>query len=296
MRYAMIVKLRLDYPVPVLCRVLNVAASGFYAWRKRSVSRRRRNEDRLELEVIAAHKRTRESYGSERLQRNLAENGVEISIHKVKRIRRKLGIRCRQKRRFKATTNSRHQLPVADNLLHQNFKTSAPNRIWVTDITYIPTEEGWLYLAGHKDLYTGNIVGYAMSERMTQQLISDSLQMGLISKRPLRGLIHHSDRGSQYCSQDYGLLLDSYGIKASMSRKGNCYDNAPMESFWGILKNELIHHCRFATRREAVKEITEYIEIFYNRQRIQARLNYLSPAAFEQMYYEKQRQEKLLAA
>lgn len=296
MRYAMISKLRLDYPVFVLCCVFNVAASGFYAWRKRSDSRRREEEERLELEIIAAHRRTRESYGPERLQRDLTENGVAISIHKVKRIRRKLGIHCRQKRRFKATTNSRHKLPVADNLLNQNFKTTAPNRIWVTDITYVPTEEGWLYLAGHKDLYSGEIVGYAMSERMTQQLVSESLQKGLIAKRPLQGLIHHSDRGSQYCSQNYGLLLGSYSIKASMSRKGNCYDNAPMESFWGILKSELIHHCRFATRREAIREITEYIEIFYNRQRIQARLNYLSPAAYEQQYYERLRQEKQLAA
>lgn len=250
----------------------------------------------MELKVIAAHKRTRQTYGPERLQRYLTENGVDISIHRVKRIRRKLGIRCRQKRRFKATTNSVHKLSVADNLLDQKFKASAPNRIWVTDLTYIPTGEGWLYLAGHKDLYTGEVVGYAMGDRMTQQLIRDSLQMGLISKRPLPGLIHHSDRGSQYCSSDYELLLNKCGIIASMSRKGNCYDNAPMESFWGTLKSELIHHCRFGTRQEAIKKITEYIEIFYNRQRIQARLNYLSPAAYEQLYYEKQQKEKMLAA
>ena len=296
MRYAMIKELRLVYSVPLLCRILDVATSGFYAWCKRPDSRRKQEEKCLELEVIAAHKRTRETYGPERLQRDLAENGVEISIHRIKRIRGKLGIRCRQKRRFKATTNSRHKLPVVDNLLDQRFKASAPNHIWVTDLTYIPTGEGWLYLAGHKDLYTGAVVGYAMGERMTQQLIRDSLQMGLVSKLPSPGLIHHSDRGSQYCSHDYRLLLRSNGINASMSRKGNCYDNAPMESFWGILKNELIHHRRYATRREAIKEITEYIEIFYNRQRKQVRLNYLSPAAYEQMYYEKQRQEKQLAA
>ena len=153
-----------------------------------------------------------------------------------------------------------------------------------------------MYLAGHKDLFTGEVVGYAMGERMTQPLIGDSLLMALTSKRPAPGLLHHSDRGSQYCSQDYGLLLSSHGIKISMSRKGNCYDNAPMESFWGILKSEMIHHGRFATRRQAIQAITEYIEIFYNRQRRQARLNDLSPAAFEQIYYEKQRQEKPLAA
>lgn len=296
MRYAMVKSLRLKYPVPILCRTLDVATSGFYAWIKRPDSKRKRDEKRLELEVIAAHRRTRETYGAERLQRDLVDNGVAISIHRVKRIRRKLRLRCRQKRRFKATTDSRHNLPVAENLLDQNFEASAPNRIWVTDLTYVPTEEGWLYLAGHKDLFTGEVVGYAMGERMTQQLIRDSLQMALTSKRPEAGLLHHSDRGSQYCSRDYVSLLSRHGIKISMSRKGNCYDNAPMESFWGILKSELVHHCRFATRRQAIQAITEYIVMFYNRQRRQARLNYLSPAAFEQMYYEKQRQEILLAA
>jgi putative transposase len=176
---------------------------------------------------------------------------------------------------------------VAENLLDQKFEASAPNQIWLSDITYIPTGEGWLYLAGHKDLFTGEVVGYAMAERMTKNLVIQSFLRALTAKQPAAGLIHHSDRGSQYCAQEYTSLLDRCGMRASMSRKGNCYDNAPMESFWGMLKNEQIHHCRYATRQEAIQDITEYIEIFYNRQRKQARLRFLSPAAYERLFYEK---------
>jgi putative transposase len=281
-------ELRLAYCVALLCRVLEVSTSGYYAWFKRpELTIRQREEMRLELEIRAAHKRTRQTYGPERLQRDLADNGVVVGVHRIKRIRRKLGLRCRQKRKFKVTTDSRHSLPVAENLLDQKFEASAPNKIWLTDITYIPTGEGWLYLAGHKDLFTGEVVGYAMSERMTKNLVSQSLLRAITGKRPAAGLIHHSDRGSQYCAREYTLLLDRYGMKASMSRKGNCYDNAPMESFWGVLKNEQIHHCRYETRQEAIMDITEYIEIFYNRQRKQAKLGFLSPAAFDRWYHEK---------
>ena len=176
---------------------------------------------------------------------------------------------------------------MAENLLDQKFEASAPNQIWMSDITYIPTGEGWLYLAVHKDLFTGEVVGYAMAERMTKNLVSQSLLRAIAVKRPTAGLIHHSDRGSQYCALEYTSLLDRFWMRTSMSRKGNCYDNAPMESFWGVLKNEQIHHCRYATRQEAIQDITEYIEIFYNRQRKQARLRFLSPAAFERWFYEK---------
>ena len=283
----MIRVLRLAYCVTLLCRVLEVTTSGYYAWVKRPLSSRQREEERLELEIRAAHKRTRQTYGPERLQQDLSDNGVVVGVHRIKRIRRKLGLRCRQKRKFKATTNSRHSLPVAANLLNQKFAASAPNQIWLSDITCIPTGEGWLYLAGHKDLFTGEIVGYAMAERMTKNLVIQSLLRALAAKRPEAGLIHHSDRGSQYCALEYASLLDRCGIRASMSRKGNCYDNAPMESFWGVLKNEQVHHCRYATRREAIQDITEYIEIFYNRQRKQARLRFLSPATFERSFYGK---------
>jgi len=239
----------------------------------------------METEIRAAHQRTRETYGPKRLQSDLADHGVAASVDRIKRIRRKLGLRCKQKRKFKATTDSQHALPLAPNRLNRQFAVEAPNQTWVTDITYIPTDEGWLYLAGVKDLFSGELVGYAMSKRMTTPLVMQALFRAVAAKRPGKGLLHHSDRGSQYCAHAYQKLLRQFGMQASMSRKGNCWDNAPMESFWGALKTELVHHRRFSTREQAQREITEYIEIFYNRIRKQARLGYLSPAAFNQKYY-----------
>ena len=229
--------------------------------------------------------RQAQTCGPERLQHDLAGHGVQVGICRIRRIRKKLGIRCKQKRKFKVTTDSRHTLPVAENSLDQQFKVSRPNTVWVSDITYVPTDEGWLYLAGHKDLFGGEIVGYAMGERLTKNLVSQSLFRAVAARRPAKGLIHHSDRGSQYCSYEYRNILDQFGLKASMSRKGNCFDNAPMESFWGTLKQELVHHSHYRTRKEAIQDITEYIEIFYNRQRRQARLGFLSPAAYTQKFY-----------
>jgi putative transposase len=281
----MMKELRLHYPLPLLRQILSVSASGYYSWLDRPLSKWAREEARLELEIRAADKRTRQVYGAEKLQYDLAEHGIRVGISRIKRIRRKLGIRCRQKRKFKATTISKHTLPVAENILGQQFKVAAPNKVWVSDITYVPTDEGWLYVAGHKDLFTGNIVGYAMGERLTRNLVSQSLFKAVAAKRPANGLIQHSDRGSQYCSHDFRNILKQHGFIASMSRKGNCYDNAPMESFWGTLKQELIHHRRYRTRQETIRDITEYIEIFYNRQRLQPGLGYLSPAVFEQRYY-----------
>ena len=173
---------------------------------------------------------------------------------------------------------------MAENLLDQKFKAASP-RAWVSDITYIPTDEGWLYCAAHKDLFNGEIVGYAMGSRITKDLIIRSLLMAVKRKQPDPGLIHHSDRGSQYCSYKHHKLLERFRMKASMSRKGNCYDNAPMESFWGTMKNELVYHQHYTTREQAIREITEYIEVFYNRQRRQARLGYLSPVAYGQQFY-----------
>jgi len=278
-------KMRLQYTIPLMKRIMNVSASGFYAWRDRPLSKRAREETRLEIEIKAAHKRTKQTYGPERLQYDLAEHGVKMGICRIKRIRKKLGIRCKQKRKFKATTDSRHILPVTENILGQQFKAYEPNRVWVSDITYVPTDEGWLYLAGHKDLFTGEIVGYAMGERLTRSLVSESLCRAVAAKRPAKGLLHHSDRGSQYCSYEYRRILNQFDMKASMSGKGNCFDNAPMESFWGTLKQELVHHRHYRNRLEAIRDITEYIEIFYNRQRRQARLGFLSPAAYAQKFY-----------
>lgn len=275
---------RLHFPVTIMCRVFDVSRSGFYAWLTREPSQRAQEDERLKVAIKAAHKRTRESYSSRRLQPELAAEGFIAGRDRIARLRRELGIRCRQRRKFKATTNSKHNLPVAENLLEQTFTPSAPNEVWVSDSTYIPTGEGWLYLAGIKDVFTCEIVGYAMAERMTQELTSRALFRAAQQKRPTAGLIHHSDRGSQYCSHDYQNLLVQFGMRPSMSRKGNCYDNAPMESFWGTLKNELVHHCRYATRAEAEASIREYIEIFYNRQRRHSRLGYLAPAVFLQNF------------
>lgn len=268
-----------------MSRVLEVSVSGYYAWRERPPSKRAQEEARLEVEIRAAHKRTRQTCGPERLQSDLVEHGVRVGICRIKHIRKKLGIRCKQVKKFKATTDSKHNLPVAENLLNQQFEVSKPNAAWLSDITYIPTDEGWLYLAGHKDIFNGEIVGYAMGARMTKSLVTQSLFRAVATKRPVKGLIHHSDRGSQYCAHEYRKILEQFGMKASMSGKGNCFDNAPMESFWGTLKQELIHHRHYRTRQEAIQDITEYIEIFYNRQRRQARLGFLSPVAYVQKLY-----------
>ena len=250
-------------------------------------SARAEENSRLETEIKAAHQRTRETYGPERLQADLADHGIEASVYRIKRLRSKLGLRCKQKRKFKATTNSKHALPLAPNHLDRQFAMTAPNQAWVSDITYVATEEGWLYLAGIKDLFNGELVGYAMSERMTTDLVSQALFRAVATKRPAKELILHSDRGSQYCAHAYQKQLRQFGMQASMSRKGDCWDNAPMESFWGSLKNELVHHQSFDTREEARREITEYIEIFYNRIRKQERLGYLSPAVFSQLCHAK---------
>jgi len=281
-------QMRFKYGVAAMSQILRVSKSGYYRWLNRKPSRRIQEEGRLEIEIKAAHKKTRETYGPERLQHELREQGVEVGICRIRRIRKKLGIRCKQRRKFRATTDSKHTFPVVENLINQEFKAEGPNEVWVSDITYIPTEEGWLYLAGHKDLFTGEIVGYAMGNRITKNLVSQSLFRAVAAKRPGSGLIHHSDRGRQYCAYEYRGLMDQFKMRASMSRKGDCYDNAPMESFWGTLKSEHVHHRRYQTREEAIREITEYIEVFYNRQRRQARLRYLSPANYERQFYARQ--------
>lgn len=278
-------KLRSHYTIPFMCHMLNVSPSGYYAWSSRRPSPHAQEEARLEIEIKAAHKRTRGTFGPERLQQDLAAHGIKTGICRIRRIRKKLGIRCKQIKKFKATTNSKHALPVADNLLEQNFEATSPNRIWVSDITYIPTDEGWLYCVAHKDLFNGEIVGYALGSRITKDLVIRSFLMAVKRKQPGPDCINHSDRGSQYCSLEYQKLLGRFSMKPSMSRKGNCYDNAPIESFWGTIKNELIYHQHYATREQAIREITEYIEVFYNRQRRQKRLGYLSPASYEQKFY-----------
>jgi transposase InsO family protein len=280
--------LRHQYPLSLLCRVLGVSRSGYYAWRTRRPSKRAQENARLEVAIQAAHVRTRQTYGPERLQAELREDGFPVGIGRIKRLRKKLNIRCTQVRRFTITTDSTHALPVAENVVAQTFVATRPNETWVTDITYVPTAEGWLYLAGIKDLFTCEVVGHAMGARMTTDLVSHALVKAVRAKRPRPGLIHHSDRGSQYCAHDYQDQVRQFGMTASMSRRGNCYDNAPMESFWGTLKNELVHHRRYDTREQARREISQYIEIFYNRQRRHSRLGNRSPATFAQQWARQQ--------
>jgi transposase InsO family protein len=280
---------RFDFPVEVMARVLEVSRSGFYAWQERPPSARALEDERLKVAISAVHVKTRETYGAKRLQTELKADGVEVGRDRIARLRRELGIFCKQKRKFKATTQSQHDLPVAENLLGQCFQAAAPNEVWHTDITYIPTGEGWLYLAGVKDQFTCEIVGYTLGSRMTQELVGQALWRAIRYQRPAPGLIHHSDRGSQYCALDYQRLLEHHGLLASMSGKGNCYDNAPMESFWGSLKNELVHHRRYETRAEAEASIRGYIEIFYNRQRRHSRLGNLAPAVFAQNFRNTQK-------
>ena len=209
--------LRPQYPLTVMCRVLDVSRSGYHAFASRAPSTRAQENARLEVAIQAAHARGRETYGPERLQDELNDDGVKVGVSRIKRLRKKLGLRCKQVRKFKATTNSHHDLPVAENLLNQKFDTTRPNETWVTDITYILTEEGWLYLSGVQDLHTRELVGYAMGVRMTKDLVGRALVQAIEAKRPTPGLVHHSDRGSQYCSQDYQALLQQFGMKASMS-------------------------------------------------------------------------------
>ena len=269
--------MRPQYPVRLVCSALRVSVSGYYAWRGRIPSGKTAG---LSAQVLAAHDRTRGTYGALRLYKELVSSGCAISLWKVRRLRRELGLVCKRKRRVVRTTDSNHTLPTAPNLLNRNFAPGERNRVWVSDITYIPTRQGWLYLAGIKDVYSREIVGFSLSSRMDANLVMCALTRAMRLHRPPAGLILHSDRGSQYCSATYQNKLKSYGVVCSMSRKGDCYDNAPMESFWGLLKNELVHGRAYKTHCEAITDLTEYIEVFYNRQRRQAALGYLSPAAF----------------
>ena len=273
-----------------ICRALSVSKSGYYAWCNRKPSVRQIEGERLKVAIRAAHERGRGTYGPGKIQEELAEvEKIEAGINRIKRLRQAMNIRCKQVKKFKVTTDSKHRLPDAPSVLNQNFAVSGPNQVWVSDITYIATEQGWLYLAGIKDLWNREIVGYAMSQRMTQELVGRALFRAVALRRPQAGLMHHSDRGSQYCSNNYQKLLKQFGFIPSMSRKGNCYDNAPMESFFGTLKRELVHHRKYQTRREAIADISEYIEIFYNRQRRHASLDNISPAAYWKKFITRRR-------
>jgi putative transposase len=270
------------YPLEVACEVLEVSRSGYYAWRGRPESARARRREELAEKARKVHGHNRGVYGSPRVCAALRAGGEAVCENTVAKVMRDNGIRAKAKRKYvPRTTDSRHGQPVAPNVLGRRFEAGLPDRKWAADITYVPTGQGWLYLAAVIDLCSRKVVGWSMAEHMRADLVSDALGMALARRSPAAGLLHHSDRGSQYASGDYRHLLRSHGIECSMSGRGDCWDNAVMESFWGTLKTELVHHERYRTREQARASIFEYVEVFYNRQRLHSSLGYLSPEQFE---------------
>jgi putative transposase len=280
MKFAFIADHREAYPITLMCRVLGVSSSGFYAWQKRPVSKRKRANQRLLAEIQAIHKRSRQTYGSPRIHAELHAQGIVCSRGRVARLMRLNGVVARRRKRYKVTTQVDRRLPVAPNLLARDFTADRPNAKWLADITYIDTYEGWLYPAAVLDVYSRRIVGWSMHTLLKTALVEDALHMALGQRVHDDDLLHHSDRGSQYTSGDYRALLAKTHITASMSGTGNCYDNAMMESFFATLKTECADY-RFATRAEARHAIFEFIEVWYNRRRRHSALNYLTPAEFE---------------
>jgi putative transposase len=276
------------WPVRLLCEALEVSASGYYAWRERPASPSRRRRDALLAEARAIHAEVKGRYGSPRVHAELRARGRRCCVNTVARLMADNGIRARAARKFRHTTDSGHGLPVADNLLARRFSPSGPNAAWSADITYIPTADGWLYLAVVEDLFSRMIVGWSMADHMESRLVADALEMAVGRRLPAEGLLAHSDRGSQYASEHYQRLLGKHGITCSMSRVAQCWDNAPVESFFASLKKELVHHEKYTTREEAKASIFEYVEAFYNRARRHSSLDYLSPEEFERSYNRNQ--------
>jgi len=283
MRFAFIDVEKASYPVRILCRVLRVSKSGFYAWLRRKPSNRDLEDERLRPRIVEAFETGRGTYGSPRVQRELVDQGDEIGRRRVARLMREMGLQGLCPRKFQVTTNSNHENEIAPNALDRDFSAAKPNEKWATDITYIWTAEGWLYLAVVMDLYSRRIVGWSTADHMETSLCLNALSMALKSRTNVRGMLHHSDRGSQYASDRYRRELASNGIECSMSRRGNCWDNAVAESFFGTFKNELIYRRPWLDRESVREAISEYIEVFYNRTRRHSTIGYVSPAKFEEM-------------
>jgi transposase InsO family protein len=265
-----------------MCQVLNVVRNGFYQWKNRKPSKRLEKTRAMIDEIYKIHDQFEQTYGSPRMWLELLERGIEVSLNTVAKWMREIGVKVKTKKKFVRTTDSKHQLSVAENLLNQDFQqVSRKNEVWLSDITYIKTKEGWLYLAAIKDLFTRKIVGWSMGDHMKKSLVCDALKMAYANEQPEGELVHHSDRGSQYCSEEYQKLLRDKNIQTSMSRKGNCYDNAPMESFFATLKKERVHRRKYETRAEAKQDIFQYIECFYNRVRRHSGIGYMSPVEYE---------------
>jgi len=291
-RYGCIERHRREFAVVLMCRVLGVARSGYYAWRKREPSTRARSNERLRLEVRAIHRSAHGRYGSPRVHAELRARGERVSRKRVARLMRQDGLRGKKRRRFRRTTNSEHTHPIAPNVLERKFSVeeiAGPDRVWAADITYVPTREGWLYLAIVLDLASRLVVGWSMGETLESSLAVRALEMALCGREPGTGLMHHSDRGVQYASYEYRALLEGREVVASMSRKGNCWDNAVAESFFATVEIELLQDADWHTRNEARRAIFEFIEVWYNRQRRHSSLGYLTPAEFDKRLWEASR-------
>jgi putative transposase len=280
-KFAFIAAKEVAFPISAMCRVLGVAKSGYYAWAKRPKPPRAKSDAQLAAQVAAVHQRSRETYGSPRVHRELKARGVHVGRKRVERLMRQRGLQGRSKRRFKRTTDSRHGGPIARNVLARNFSVSEPNRAWVTDVTAIATAEGWLYLAPMLDLHSRRVVAWGGSESNDTALALDVLRRALKARKPPPGLLHHSDRGSPYASDDYRAELRNHGVRRSMSRKGDCWDNAVAESFFATLRAELVDYERYPTRAAAMKSIGDYIDNFYNVERRHSYLGLVNPVEFE---------------
>jgi transposase InsO family protein len=281
MKFTFIDAEKATWPVEVLCRILGVSRSGFYAWKARPESNSAKADAKLSTMIAASHSRSRGTYGSPRVHRDLRANGHHIGKKRVERLMQEQGLTARRKRRFRRTTDSNHPHPIAPNVLDRQFAAPLPNQAWVTDVTYVWTLEGWLYLAAILDLCSRRVVGWATSATNDRQLALEALSKAMRSRSPSRGLLHHSDRGSPYASDDYRAYLTERGLVASMSRKGNCWDNAVAESFFATIKGEMIDHESYATRSQARVSIGDYIENFYNPVRRHSSIGYVSPIEFE---------------
>ena len=292
MSFALIDAKKAEIPIETACAALGVSVSGFYAWKKRPASRRQLDDLVLLAHIRAEFSTSNETYGSPRMHAELKEQGLQVGLNRVARLMSENGLKARQKTRFKRTTDSDHGGPVARNVLDQDFTATAPDQKWGVDISYVWTAEGWLYLAIVLDLFSRRIVGFEIADRMKSGLAMGALRRAIALRQPPRGLLHHSDRGSQYCSDDYRRLLRDHGFVASMSGRGNCYDNAMVETVFKTIKSELIWRTAFATRADASHAIGRYIEGFYNLRRRHSSLGYVSPAAFEASHRAGEKEER----
>jgi putative transposase len=283
MRFAFIREHQGEYPIRLMCRVLKVSPSGYYAWRRRPPSARMQEDARLWSHIQTIHDDSHGIYGYRRVHEELGKLKIKTSLRRVARLMRQHGRRGRQFRRYVVTTKPGKRLPQVPDLVQRDFAAKRPNAVWVSDITYVRTGQGWLYLAVVLDLFARRVVGWAMRPRLTQTLTMSALNMAFLQRQPAAGLIHHSDRGSQYTAQQYQQLLRVYQARPSFGRTGSCFDNAAMESFFGTLKSEWLHHQYFATRQEAMSSIFYYIEVFYNRRRLHSANRYCSPAEYERL-------------